>query len=312
VVQRAETQRRIGNFGVLRLIQTRHFDQTTMKLRPIAIAAICITLACVGLANQVIMKTALTWIPQHITGSVVRIGASLLLMEAARLLVLAFYKPQGGMRRDNFTAGMAHLTKIVYALSIVVLLLSLFDVSVKEAITSLSLIAAAIVLMTKDYISNLINGMYITFTKLVNIGDNVKIAEHKGKILDITLTNVHLLNDDDDIIYIPNNIVFTSEIINFTRRELKKSYVDFEVQTQDLVPQAELEKAIIDGLGALNELIQPGSHYLKVASIKFEYTSFKFQFILNDPLNKEHDRKVRRHIAQFVVAFIAKKQGSRV
>jgi hypothetical protein len=215
------------------------------------------------------------------------------------------------MRRDNFTAGMAHLSKIIYALSVVVLLLSLFDVSVKEAITSLSLIAAAIVLMTKDYISNLINGMYITFTKLVNIGDNVKIAEHKGKILDITLTNVHLLNDDDDIIYIPNNIVFTSEIINFTRRELKKSYVDFEVQTQDLLPQAELEKAIVDGLGTLNELIQPGSHYLKVASIKFEFTSFKFQFILNDPLNKEHDRKVRRHIAQFVVAFIASRQGAR-
>jgi small-conductance mechanosensitive channel len=186
----------------------------------------------------------------------------------------------------------------------------LFDVSVKEAITSLSLIAAAIVLMTKDYISNLINGMYITFSKLVNIGDNVKIDDHKGKILDITLTNVHLLNDDDDIIYIPNNIVFSGEIINFTRRELKKSYVDFELCTADLQPVPELEKAIIQSLGELDNLIQGGSYNLKVASIKFEYTSFKFQFILRDPLNKEHDKRVRRHIIQFVVAHIARARSS--
>lgn len=284
-----------------------------MKIKPIALGLICAATASLVLFFKVsiVSKLSSIGILDSIAKNVMHVVAALLFVETLRLLIVAFYKPQGGMRRDNFTAGMAHLSKIIYALSVVVLLLSLFDVSVKEAITSLSLIAAAIVLMTKDYISNLINGMYITFTKLVNIGDNVKIAEHKGKILDITLTNVHLLNDDDDIIYIPNNIVFTSEIINFTRRELKKSYVDFEVQTQDLVPQAELENAIVDGLGALNELIQPGSHYLKVASIKFEFTSFKFQFILNDPLNKEHDRKVRRHIAQFVVAFIAARQGAK-
>lgn len=281
-----------------------------MKIKPIAIGLLCAASAAVLLFCKapIVFKIMGLGIPESFSKTTINVGAAILLVEACRLLIIAFYKPQGGLRRDNFTAGMAHLTKIVYALSIVVLLLSLFDVSVKEAITSLSLIAAAIVLMTKDYISNLINGMYITFTKLVNIGDNVKIDDHKGKILDITLTNVHLLNDDDDIIYIPNNIVFTSEIINFTRRELKKSYVDFELQTQDVVPVTELEKSIVEALGPLNDLIQPGSHYLKVASIKFEYTSFKFQFILIDPLNKEHDKKIRRHIAQFVVGFVSSRQ----
>ena len=76
------------------------------------------------------------------------------------------------------------------------------------------MIAAALVLITKDYISNLINGMYLTFNRIINIGDQVQIGSLKGKILDITLTNVHLLNDDDDIIYIPNNNVFSTEIIN--------------------------------------------------------------------------------------------------
>jgi len=102
----------------------------------------------------------------------------------------------------------------------VVLVLSMFNINVKEAITSLSLIAAALVLITKDYISNLINGMYLTFNKVINIGDQVQVGLQKGKIVDITLTNVHLLNDDDDIIYIPNNTVFSTDIINYTGREL--------------------------------------------------------------------------------------------
>jgi small-conductance mechanosensitive channel len=223
------------------------------------------------------------------------------IMEGSRLLFITFYKPQGGVRRDNLTAGIAHLSRILYGLMIGVLFLSSFNVSLKEAITSLSLIAAAIVLMTKDYVSNLINGMYMTFSRIINIGDSVKIDEIKGKILDITLTNVHILNDDDDIVYIPNNKVFSSEIINYTRRELKRSNVDFEIDMKCAPDMLWLEKEIIDSLGDLSSLIQPGTMTLKVQNIKFEYCSYKFQYILVDPLNKEHDKRVKRHVITFII-----------
>jgi small-conductance mechanosensitive channel len=282
-----------------------------MKIRPVLIALLCATTACVALYHHGPLEGTMNTlhIPMQLSKNLIKVGTALLFMEFARLMIIAFYKPQRGLRRDNFTAGIGHLTKVVYAISLLVLLLSLFEVSIQEAITSLSLIAAAVVLMTKDYISNLINGMYITFTKLVNIGDNVKIDDHKGKILDITLTNVHLLNEDDDIIYIPNNIVFSGEIINFTRRELKKSYVDFEIRSEYPMKPVDLEKAIIDSLGDLQELIQPQSFDLKIASIKHTHTSFKFQFVLHDPLNKEHDRKVRRHIVRFVLTNLAEQSA---
>ena len=281
-----------------------------MKIRPVLIALLCSTAAVAALYHHVLLEATMNamHMPAQLSKNIVMVGTALLFMEFARLMIIAFYKPQGGLRRDNFTAGIGHLTKVIYAISILVLLLSLFEVSIQEAITSLSLIAAAIVLMTKDYISNLINGMYITFTKLVNIGDNVKIDDHKGKILDITLTNVHLLNEDDDIIYIPNNIVFSGEIINFTRRELKKSYVDFEIGSDNLTKPQELESAIIESLGELRELIQPQSFDLKIASIKHTHTSFKFQFVLRDPLNKEHDRKVKRHIVRFILTTLAERR----
>ncbi|MBL0317179.1 MAG: mechanosensitive ion channel [Flavobacteriales bacterium] len=250
-------------------------------------------------------------LPGALSHTLYRVILIFCIVESIRFIILATYRPQGNARRDNFTIGVSHLAKVSYALLAGVLILSLFNITVKEAITTLSLIAAAIVLMTKDYISNLINGMYLTFAKVVNIGDSVEIAEKKGKILDITLTNVHLLNDDDDIIYIPNNKVFSSEIINYTRRELKRSNVDFEINV-DYVPQVEwLEQEIENSLGELKELIQPGTMILKVQSIKQEYTTFKFQYILIDPLNKEQDKKVKRHVIRLIVRLITELRTAR-
>lgn len=249
--------------------------------------------------------TASLSLPEKLAPTLYRVLIASCFIECARLLIIIFYTPQNlKTRKDNFTIGVSHLSKICYGLLIGVLILSLFNITLKEALTTLSLIAAAVVLMTKDYIANLINGMYLTFTKVINIDDQVQIEEHKGKILDITLTNVHLLNDDDDIIYIPNNKVFTSEIINYTRRELKKSNVEFSIDSAYAPTAAELEKRIIDSLAEYSEHIQPESYTLKIQAIKFEYVQFKFQFILVNPMNKEIDKKIRRHIARFVLEYI--------
>lgn len=250
-------------------------------------------------------------LPEKLAPTLYRILIAICIIECLRLIILVFYTPQNQKtRKDNFTIGVSHLTKVIYGLLTGVLILSLFNISLKEALTTLSLIAAAVVLMTKDYIANLINGMYLTFTRVVNVDDQVQIEEHKGKILDITLTNVHLLNDDDDIIYIPNNKVFTSEIINYTRRELKKSNVEFNLDVALTPSTADLEEKIITALADYATEIQPGSSVLKVQAIKHEYIQYKFQFILSNPMNKEMDKKIRRHIIRYIVELITELRKS--
>ena len=157
-------------------------------------------------------------IPELFEHTLFRVFIGFLVLEAAKQAILLTYKPEDPKRKkDNFTIGINHISKIIYGLLLTALVMSLLNISIKEALTTLSLIAAALVVMTKDYISNVINGMYMTFTRVVNIGDQVSIGGSKGKILDITLTNVHIVNEDDDIIFIPNTKVFSEEIINYTR-----------------------------------------------------------------------------------------------
>lgn len=228
-------------------------------------------------------------------------------VEAVKGTIFLFYKTSDPKRKkDNFTIGLNHISKVMYGLFGVALALSVFNISIHEALTTLSLIAAAVVLMTKDYISNLINGMYLTFARVITIGDQVMIDRHKGKIVDITLTNVQLLNEDDDVIFIPNNLVFSKEIINYTRRDLKKTTIEFEAQVDAISDIDEFEKEIISALEPFSQLIQPTSMALKTSHVKHESIGMKFQFILRDHLDRESEKKIRKFLIRWIVKRLAR------
>lgn len=252
--------------------------------------------------------TVTEWVhlPERFEHTFYKVTLAILSLECIRHIILLTYKPANPrFKRDNFTIGVAHLARVLYSLLLIVLALALFNISLKEAFTTLSLIAAAVVLITKDYISNLITGMYITFTRLVNVGDQVAIDGHKGKIVDITLSTIHLLNDDDDLLFIPNSKVFASEIINYTRRELKKTTIDFEVDIAAVRDIARLEKVLIDTLKPFQNDIQPESFALKTVAVRKDSLQFKFQFVLVEPLNKEKDKQIRRFFVRELVKILA-------
>lgn len=264
---------------------------------------------CLGIL--LLLKPAYTQVTEFIHIPVLfehtlfRVLVGFLIVEASKQVVLLTYKPDNPRRRkDNFTIGINHISKLIYGIFLTALVMSLLSISIKEALTTLSLLAAALVVMTKDYISNVINGMYITFTKLVNIGDQVAIGNSRGKILDITLTNVHLLSEDDDIIYIPNNKVFSEEIINYTRRELKKSYIDFQVNPYTVSDINVIEKILWDEIYAFHTDIIPDTFSVKTVQIKVDAIDCKVHYILKDPLDKTVDVQIKRILKRKIVTLI--------
>jgi small-conductance mechanosensitive channel len=249
--------------------------------------------------------TGFIHIPELFEHTLFRVMVGFLIVEASKQVILLTYKPDNPKRKkDNFTIGINHISKIIYGVLMTAIVMSLLNISIKEALTTLSLLAAALVVMTKDYISNVINGMYITFTKLVNIGDQVAIGNSRGKILDITLTNVHLLSEDDDIIYIPNNKVFSEEIINYTRRELKKSYIDFQVNPYTLSDINVIEKTLWDEIYAFHTDIIPDTFSVKTVQIKVDAIDCKVHYILKDPLDKTVDVQIKRILKRKIVTLI--------
>lgn len=203
-----------------------------------------------------------------------------------------------GKKADNLIVGTGLITRVFHVAFAIVLALSFFNVSLGQAFTSISLIAVAFTLITKDYISNTLNGMILAFSDHLQIDDNVSIGEIKGKIQAITLAHVHLLTDDDDLVFIPNNMVYSSQVINYTRREIKKSSLDFEIDPGKIGDLDKLEQEIIGRMAPVSEHIRRETMTLKVVQLRKEAISLKFQYELHDPSNKALEKQTRRFCAR--------------
>jgi small-conductance mechanosensitive channel len=169
--------------------------------------------------------------------------------------------------------------------------------------TSLSIFAAAFAVLSKDYISNIISGMLIAFSDEINIGDFVQIAGKKGKVIDITLSKFILLNDDDDYVILPNNTVFNNEIINYTKREIKKTSIDFEIDIKLIDKVESLEEELKASISKYHSFIKEDSYRLKIVEIKKDFISMKFQYVLEAP-DRDLEKDIRKITARRIVEVI--------
>ncbi len=232
----------------------------------------------------------------------------LILLDFVQVTVIWFYRRRARLHGDdNFTVGIRHVYSIILVVGLSVGLLSLFQIHIRDVLTSISIIFAGLAILTKDYVSNMINGMILTFSGQISIGDNIRIGQHRGKIIDITLQNIHLINDDDDVIYIPNNTAMNTDIVNYTRRPIKRISLDFEVDFKYLNTVEELEQHLMAALHPFRDQIQPDSAYLRVAEVNRMGVACKFQYILRSP-NKDIERVIRRTVVRRLVQLISARE----
>lgn len=227
-----------------------------------------------------------------------------LVITFGRLLLVNFYIKKNKFKvdfRDNFILGVNRFTSILNFLILLLATFKLFDVNIREFFTSISIVAAAIALISKDYISNMINGMIIMFSDQLSLNDQVKIGEHKGKIVDITLLNIHLINEDDDLIYIPNNTVLGSNVVNFSKSNQKKLTFDFSLPAQKTKSLHELERLLVESLQAFEDLFDNDSTRLKVIEIQKDTLLMKFQLVMKKE-NKPKEREIKRTINDLIIS----------
>ncbi len=244
-------------------------------------------------------------IPSHFINSVSLYLYADVLISLARLLVVFFYIRKNTAKKglkNNFELGINHIATMLHTIILVAAVLLLFDIDPINLVTSLSIVAAAIAILSKDYISNMINGMIIMFADELTIGDEIRIGDVKGKIIDITLTNVHVVNDDEDLIYIPNSVIFSSQILNYTKRSVRKVSFDFDMKNERLSDIAKLETYIIASLSDYQKFIKEDSYILRITKISENFSSLKFQFTLNKQ-SVVQEKDIRRIALRNVLKF---------
>lgn len=235
-------------------------------------------------------------------------GASLTI-SIIRLLFIAYYIKRNRLKsniRDNFILGINRIVSVLNTVFFIIAFMKFLGLEPRDFLTSITLVAAAIALIFKDYINNMINGLIIMFSDRLSLGDHIRIHDQEGKILDITLLNIILQNEDNDMVVIPNSMAFSSTVINQSKQDVKKLNLEFELDLALGYVPASLESILIKQLIPFEDILVPNGFSIKTLDIKKETVRFKLQVLLNYN-DRAKERELRRNINSTVLQLAAKK-----
>ncbi|MGE7775829.1 mechanosensitive ion channel family protein [Chitinophaga sp. NPDC101104] len=232
------------------------------------------------------------------------LGANLLI-SIGWLVMISWYIRKNHLKRltrDNFVLGINRISSVLNTIIALVSVMLLFGVNPINMIVSISFAAAAFALLSKDYVTNMINGLIIMFSDQLSLGDQIRVGEFKGKVLDITLINVVLQNDDDDLVLIPNSVIFSTMVLNQSKQNIKKLTIEFELDIKYQSSPDELEQTLKGVLRPFASNITENSFSLKILEIKKDLVHYKVQFLIPRP-DKETERKMRRLLINTILSF---------
>jgi len=230
-----------------------------------------------------------------------------ILIAIGRFVLIAIYRRRNKKNnrvRGNYILGINQIATILNIVFGVLGLMIAFGINPKEFLTSITIVAMAIALLFRDYITNMISGLLIMFSDQYTIGDTVRIGEHQGKIMDITLANIMVKNDDDDVVLIPNNTAFTTNIINQSLQNSRKLTIEFELPLLSSRQNRELEEDIRNALKQYGSAIVPDSFQFRVVGVGKDAVQYKLQFSTTrkDTLLR---RQLRHDLYQHIIRFEA-------
>jgi small-conductance mechanosensitive channel len=232
-----------------------------------------------------------------------------IVFDTAALAINFLYRKKNGrsdQHADSFTLGIKRLSSALVVFIFVLFVIDVF-VPLKTFIGSLTIAMALIGLALRDFITNFVNGLNIMFSSPFQLGEYIKVGDLKGKIKDMTFTHVHLQTEAQNMVFVPNNVMLSKEIVNFSKNKVKKVLVRVVVEKmyypqyeelQSYIPKRVAEQfpdsvAIADDIVIRVDSIEKDSIVWLV-----EYQVSRYSFELETAL--------RDYTAELVVAFSSK------
>ncbi len=222
----------------------------------------------------------------------------------ARSAIISFYKARHTKKnvRGNFVLGINRLTAILNTMLFGIAIMIAIGINPMEFLTSMTIVAMAIAVIFRDYITNMISGLFIMFSDQLSVGDRIKVNNDKGRIEDITLSNIVLKNEEDDIVLIPNNLFFLQPLINLSVHRSRFFHVRFELPLAVAAHSDALETELQTLFRAHPELDMKEDIRLRVEEIGKDYVRYKIDLVAttaSDRLHKEVENEVLKQILHF-------------
>jgi len=229
------------------------------------------------------------------------------LISISRYIILFFYRKRRYRQVnlslvDNFTLGINQLAEIFNVLFIVIAIFVLLGIDLKEFLTSITLIAMAVALIFREYITNMISGLIIMFSDKYMVSDYIKLGEYTGRIENIGLQNTRIKTEDGDSVLIPNNAFFISNIVNKSIENKGRYVIEFQLPFNDKLEIDQLQTRSEEHFKG-NTDIEVEQIKVSVSKIHFEYIQYKLTLVYKDIPGINYP-KIKSDYLKFILSLI--------
>lgn len=285
-------------------LKTSIQSRENLRKRNFAFKLILLLILVFGLVGDTLFAQLLDRYPilDQVVRAFIFFFSANLLISMGRIITLRFYlqKTDDAKVLPNFVIGIDRISSIVNVNIILISFMLAFGIKPLEFLTSITIVAAAIAILTKEFIANIINGLIIMFSDQLEIGDKIHIGKSTGFIRDITLSNITLKNDTGEIILIPNSMVLSSEVINYSKNNAHQMIFDTELPYSSESDLNLLEQRMIGALKDFTALVYIDGAQLNVLERKAENFLIRFQFPIKSG-EKPTEIQVRKLINQTLI-----------
>ena len=285
----------------MNLVKTSIRNQENVRRRNFAMKLVFLIILEVFYAGNTFLQPILEKyeILTHILRALIFLLSANLIISLGRIITLRIYLRQreDAKIQPNFTIGIDRISTLLNGIVLLISLMLAFGIRPLEFLTSITIVAAAIALLTKEYITNIVNGLIMMFSDQLEIGDKIQIGRHTGFIRDITLINLILKNDTGEIILIPNSMALNSDVVNFSKNNTHQVILDAEIPTKAELQLIQLEKALTAQLEPYSEAVFKDGAQLNVLERKPESLIIRFQFPIKTA-EKSTEVKLKKELNQ--------------
>ena len=108
------------------------------------------------------------------------------------------------------------LARVVLYVLLALIVADKLGVDVTGVVALASVLTLAVSLSVQNFLTNIIGGFTLLYTKPFTSGDYVEIAGQAGTVAEIGLTYTKLTTPDNKMISIPNSAVVAAQIVNYS------------------------------------------------------------------------------------------------
>lgn len=194
--------------------------------------------------------------------------------------------------------GVLHgfILAVIYALVLLIILRDILGISLTGLLATSAVLTMIIGLAFQGVLSNLLSGISLHLTRSFTKGDWVEIASQEGIVIDTNWRETRLRDRRSNIIVIPNNMVASEKITNFSLPD-KKTALLIPVRAGYDASPSDVFDALIDAAGDVPEVLKNPAPEVQLRGYDDLGISYNLKFWITDfehkyPIMAEVGRKI--------------------